>query len=168
MNNHLLLYLFAYFTISRLFTPPPFQSQTSSTPSLILKSSALSLGLTSFLSDCPSMTLCSCWSCSVMVLRILGELAPLTTATKTPPCKKNWWKFYVKKLLKSQFSENRSFFLNLERKKNQWFFSLQINLIFKMKTCKHRNTESFYLQHRRESMVHNVPDTSPEHQWCLL
>lgn len=99
--------------------PPPFQSQTSSTPSLILKSSPLSLllylynhnkCLTSFLSDCPSMTLCSCWSCSVMVLRILGELAPLTTATKTPPCKKNWWKFNVKKLLKSQFSENRSFF----------------------------------------------------------
>lgn len=80
--------------------PPPFQSQTSSTPSLILKSSPLSLGLTSFLSDCPSMTLCSCWSCSVMVLRILGELAPLTTATKTPPCKKKFMKIQCQKIIK--------------------------------------------------------------------
>lgn len=80
--------------------PPPFQSQTSSTPSLILKSSPLSLGLTSFLSDCPSMTLCSCWSCSVMVLRILGELAPLTTATKTPPCKKKLMKIQCQKIIK--------------------------------------------------------------------
>lgn len=89
------------------FTPPPPLMTSLYTPFsfLILQfpsyvyyfSNNHNKWLTSFRSDCPSMTLCSCWSCSVMVLRILGELAPLTTATKTPPCNKK------KKLIKNQF-----------------------------------------------------------------
>ena len=62
------------------------RSETLETVTIVeRRRSNLARDMTSVLSACPSRTLCSCASCSVMVRIKSGALQPRTTATSTPP-----------------------------------------------------------------------------------
>ena len=66
------------------------RSETLETVTIVeRRRSNLARDMTSVLSACPSRTLCSCASCSVMVRIKSGALQPRTTATSTPPWKQS-------------------------------------------------------------------------------